>query len=40
MSSNIKEFKIDITDGQLEELDQKLRLGRWPERETVDDWSQ
>ena len=40
MSSNIKEFKIEITDGQLEELDQKLRLGRWPEQETVNDWSQ
>lgn len=40
MSSNIKEFKIEITDGQLEELDQKLRLGRWPEQETVSDWSQ
>jgi len=40
VSSNIKEFKIEITDGQLEELDQRLRLARWPEQETVDDWSQ
>ena len=40
MSSKIREFKIDVSDEQIEVLNRKLRSSRWPEKETVDDWSQ
>ena len=40
MSSKIREFKINVSDEQIEELNQKLRCSRWPEKETVSDWSQ
>jgi pimeloyl-ACP methyl ester carboxylesterase len=33
-------FRIDVPDAQLEDLRDRLRRTRWPERETVDDWSQ
>ena len=34
------EFKIDVPDAELDDLRDRLRRTRWPERETVDDWSQ
>lgn len=37
---NIEPFKIDIPDSALEELKQRLALTRWPDTETVEDWSQ
>jgi pimeloyl-ACP methyl ester carboxylesterase len=33
-------FRIDVPEAQLEDLRARLRGARWPERETVDDWSQ
>ena len=40
MTDDIEPFRIDVPDGQLDDLTQRLRRTRWPERETVDDWSQ
>ena len=40
MSADITPFRIDIPDADLDDLRQRLRLTRWPEAETVDDWSQ
>lgn len=36
----IKPFKVQISDQQLDDLNQRLALTRWPEKETVADWSQ
>ena len=36
----IKPFKISITDAVLKDLKQRLNNTRWPEKETVEDWSQ
>jgi len=33
-------FRIDIPEADLDDLRQRLARTRWPERETVDDWSQ
>jgi pimeloyl-ACP methyl ester carboxylesterase len=33
-------FRIDVPDDDLEDLRERLRRTRWPEREPVDDWSQ
>jgi pimeloyl-ACP methyl ester carboxylesterase len=33
-------FRIDVPEAELEDLRARLRGARWPERETVDDWSQ
>ena len=33
-------FRIEIPDDQLDDLRERLQRTRWPERETVDDWSQ
>jgi pimeloyl-ACP methyl ester carboxylesterase len=33
-------FRIDIPDADLDDLADRLARTRWPERETVDDWSQ
>lgn len=38
--SEIKPFTITISDEQIEDLRQRLARTRWPEAETVDDWSQ
>jgi len=40
MSELITPFRIDIPEADLEDLRLRLRLTRWPEPETVDDWSQ
>lgn len=40
MTDDIEPFRIDVPDGELDDLAQRLRRTRWPERETVDDWSQ
>jgi pimeloyl-ACP methyl ester carboxylesterase len=40
MGEEITPFRIAIPQGDLDDLWQRLRLTRWPERETVDDWSQ
>ena len=33
-------FRIDVPDAELDDLRARLNAARWPERETVDDWSQ
>ena len=40
MSNIIQPFRIEVTDAQLDDLKRRLRETRWPERESVDDWSQ
>lgn len=39
-SSAIKPFKISIDDAVLDDLQRRLKNTRWPEQETVEDWSQ
>jgi len=40
MSAEIIPFRIDIPESDLDDLRQRLRQTRWPDAETVDDWSQ
>jgi pimeloyl-ACP methyl ester carboxylesterase len=40
MSEAITPFRIETPDEALADLKRRLRATRWPERETVDDWSQ
>jgi pimeloyl-ACP methyl ester carboxylesterase len=40
MSPEITTFRVDIPETVLDDLRARLRLTRWPEPETVDDWSQ
>lgn len=40
MSTEIRPFKIEIADAEIEDLRRRLASTRWPEKETVDDWSQ
>jgi pimeloyl-ACP methyl ester carboxylesterase len=36
----VKPFRIGVADGDLDDLRDRLHRTRWPEPETVDDWSQ
>ncbi|MEO5840649.1 MAG: epoxide hydrolase family protein [Acidimicrobiales bacterium] len=38
--NTIEPFRVAISDGALDDLCARLRNTRWPERETVDDWTQ
>ena len=40
MSDQLRPFRIQIEDDVLEDLKRRLRATRWPDAETVDDWSQ
>jgi pimeloyl-ACP methyl ester carboxylesterase len=40
MTSVLEPFRIGIADAEIDELRTRLRRTRWPEEETVDDWSQ
>jgi epoxide hydrolase len=40
MSADITSFRIDVPEADLEDLRDRLRRTRWPEAETVADWSQ
>ncbi len=40
MNSDVTPFRIEIPEADLEDLRQRLRRTRWPDAETVDDWSQ
>src|SRR5262249_24053632 len=40
MSDAVQPFRIQTSDGALDERRRRLRGTRWPERECVDDWSQ
>ncbi|HEY1968216.1 MAG TPA: epoxide hydrolase [Pseudonocardia sp.] len=36
----VREFQVDISDADITDLRARLRNTRWPDRETVSDWSQ
>jgi pimeloyl-ACP methyl ester carboxylesterase len=36
----VEPFRIDVPETELDDLRERLKVARWPERETVDDWSQ
>ena len=38
--SEIQDFKIDIPKEKLVDLQKRLEMTRWPEKETPDDWTQ
>src|SRR4051812_4935190 len=40
MADTVTPFRIDIPEADLDDLRQRLARTRWPEAETVDDWSQ
>jgi len=40
VGNDISPFRIEVPDADLEDLRERLRRTRWPEPETVDDWSQ
>jgi pimeloyl-ACP methyl ester carboxylesterase len=40
MSDDVVPFRIDIEPERIDDLRRRLRATRWPEPETVDDWSQ
>ncbi|MEM7360063.1 MAG: epoxide hydrolase family protein [Pseudomonadota bacterium] len=40
MSAAIREFNIEIPQSDLDDLKQRLATARFPEKESVDDWSQ
>ena len=40
MAKELVPFRVDVPQADLDELRERLRRTRWPERETVDDWSQ
>ena len=40
MPQSLRPFTIAIEDQALQDLEQRLTQARWPEAETVDDWSQ
>jgi epoxide hydrolase len=39
-SSSVHRFKLAIPQSALDDLQTRLRLTRWPDKETVSDWSQ
>jgi pimeloyl-ACP methyl ester carboxylesterase len=39
-SLDVRPFTLDIPEADLDDLRERLSRTRWPERETVDDWSQ
>lgn len=39
-SNSIHPFKLSIAESTLDDLQTRLRLTRWPDKETVNDWSQ
>jgi hypothetical protein len=40
MTAEIIPFRIDVPEADLADLRDRLRRTRWPDPETVDDWSQ
>ena len=40
MNDEVTPFRIDTPESDLDDLRERLRRTRWPEAETVDDWSQ
>ena len=37
---DVREFQVEITEAQVADLRERLSRTRWPDRETVQDWSQ
>ncbi|MAZ89980.1 MAG: epoxide hydrolase [Cellvibrionaceae bacterium] len=40
MTIDVRKFEISVSNDTLQDLKQRLALTRWPEKETVNDWSQ
>ena len=40
MDAELRPFRIDVPDDDLADLRDRLARTRWPEAETVDDWTQ
>jgi pimeloyl-ACP methyl ester carboxylesterase len=40
VGAEVTPFRIEVPEAELRDLRDRLRRTRWPERETVDDWSQ
>jgi epoxide hydrolase len=40
MPDEVAEFRIDVPEAELRDLRERLERTRWPEEETVEDWSQ
>lgn len=40
MGDEVTPFQVSISDRDIEDLRDRLRCTRWPEQQTVDDWSQ
>ena len=40
MSGEVRPYRVSVSEDELDDLRARLRRARWPERETVDDWSQ
>ena len=40
MSSEITPFSIAASDAEIDDLKRRLAATRWPDAETVNDWSQ
>jgi pimeloyl-ACP methyl ester carboxylesterase len=40
MGDEIRPFRLDVPESELEDLRRRLAATRWPEKETVEDWSQ
>jgi hypothetical protein len=40
VAAAITPFRLEVPDADLDDLRERLARTRWPERETVDDWSQ
>jgi pimeloyl-ACP methyl ester carboxylesterase len=40
MSSEVTPFRIEVAEADLRDLRERLERARWPESETVEDWSQ
>jgi pimeloyl-ACP methyl ester carboxylesterase len=38
--TEIRPFRLDVPQAELDDLQRRLAAARWPERECVDDWSQ
>ena len=39
-NEEVKPFELNVDSSEIEDLRVRLRDARWPEKETVDDWSQ
>jgi hypothetical protein len=40
MNANVTEFRAEVPQSSVDDLRTRLSLTRWPDAETVSDWSQ